>query len=228
LHDLYIEFAKIEAKGNFGETIDMCNRRWVYVDDGDLSELEVTPAGGCWPKLTRLCIFQAFNHHLSNPCTSLEGIEWQYFSNVLVLHLKGLRDVHGTLNLKGMKCLRSLRICSLGRLERLEGLSGLKNLIMFEWNSSRIGRQETYFVGCFPTSLKFLSIFGKNLVLEPNVFAQCNHLCKLVLQGVDMGELLDLSGFFSLDSVKLFYLKQQPILVLCTSEASKLKSLAVK
>jgi len=45
---------------------------------------------------------------------------------------------------------------------------------------------------------------------------------------VYIGELLDLSAFSSLDSVTLFLLNQQPILVLCTSKASELKSLVVK
>jgi len=53
MHDLYCEFVVLEAKGKLVEVEGIGNRRWVYIDfqDGDLSELEVTPIGGCWQNL---------------------------------------------------------------------------------------------------------------------------------------------------------------------------------
>jgi len=67
------------------------------------------------------------------------------------------------------------------------------------------------------------------VVLEPNVLAWCNLLCNLLLNGVDVGELLNLSNCSSLDSINLYFSNmRQTTLVLCTSKASTLKFLDIR
>ena len=138
VQDLYIEFAKLELQGKLDESTDLEDRRWVQIrNDDQLTELERTPSGGCWQKLVRLGIIEDYPPP-PNRIGSLEGIEWQFFSNVVVLVLEGWSLVQGTLNVKGLKCLRSLFLSGIDGLDRIEGLEGLKNLsFFFYWFHSR-------------------------------------------------------------------------------------------
>jgi hypothetical protein len=198
MHDLYIEFAKLEVQGKLDESTDLGDRKWVQIRNGDqLTGLERRPSGGCWQKLDRLSICQDYPQH-PNRIGSLEGIEWQFFSNVVVLDLVGFRLVQGTLNLKGLKCLRSLRLLLIDGLDRIEGLEGLKNLSYFSWfhwNDSAGGDME------FPASLRDLEIVV-DVWLSPNVVARCNNLRKLALHRI-RADNLDLSNCLSLQSVTL-------------------------
>jgi hypothetical protein len=54
MHDLYREFAELEVRGKLDKSADLEKRRWGYVDDGDLSELESSPSVGLSHKLIRL------------------------------------------------------------------------------------------------------------------------------------------------------------------------------
>jgi len=51
MHDLYLEFTKLEAKGSFNDSTNLKEWMWVYIDDGDLIDLKCKPEGGCWHKL---------------------------------------------------------------------------------------------------------------------------------------------------------------------------------
>lgn len=42
IHDLYREFVELEVKGKFDDETDLKDRKWVYVKNGDLTELEST------------------------------------------------------------------------------------------------------------------------------------------------------------------------------------------
>lgn len=234
MHDLYREFAELEAKGKFGDGADMASRKWVYVGldwGGDLSELEITPAGGCWSKLTRLWIRDYWYPRPDHvECiTSLEGIEWHHFPNVSMLHIHGLNHVLGTLNLKGMKQLRFLRLNGLDSLRRIEDLSVLTNLSYLEC-TIRFVFMATCSVGQFPASLKYLSIAGPSVFLSRNAVARCVKLCKLVLDEVRAGgEQLDLTNCSSLESVTLRYLGDVQIVLLPTAKgAPKLRILKIR
>jgi len=85
IHDLYIEFARLEVEGKFDKATNMCNRRWVnvVVDDGDFLELEVILVGSHWEKLSQLSI-QHINTHVALPIQSqvwreLNGSTFQMF-----------------------------------------------------------------------------------------------------------------------------------------------------
>jgi hypothetical protein len=199
VHDLYIEFVELELQGKLDESTDLKDRRWVKIGDGDqLTELERTPSGGCWQNLVRLGIHQDVNSRPPNPIESLEGIEWQFFSNVVVLDLTNLDLVQGTLNLKVLKCLRSLCLDNIGGLNRVEGLEGLKNLSYFKWHhwhDTAGGDMQ------FPASLRVLQL-EVPIWLGVDALALCKNLRKLQLQWI-RADNLDLSNCSSLQSVTL-------------------------
>jgi hypothetical protein len=199
VHDLYIEFAELELQGKLDEATDLEHRRWVQIRNGDqLTELERTPSGGCWQKLVRLRINQDDLPPRVGPIGSLEGIEWQFFSNVAVLDLRDLDFEEGTLNLKGLKCLRSLSLDDIWGLRRVEGLEGLKNLSYFYWcNPRRSAGSDMQ----FPASLRVLHILGR-IWLGPDALARCKNLRKLRLQWI-RADNLDLSNCLSLQSLTL-------------------------
>jgi hypothetical protein len=119
VHDLYIEFAALELQGKLDESTDLEDRRWMKIGNSDqLTELERTPSGRCWQKLVRLGIFHrdGSSSPPANPIESLEGIEWQYYSNVVIFELEGLFSLRGMLNLKSLKCLRSLHLINIQAL----------------------------------------------------------------------------------------------------------------
>jgi hypothetical protein len=224
VHDLYYEFAQLELQGKLDEITDLEERRWMYIMNGGFSMLESTPSGGCWQKLIRLGIEEKGSGPLpDNPIQSLEGIQWQCCSNVVLLELSGFRKVHGTLNLKGLKCLRTLQLFEMVGLDRLEGLEGLTNLTYFKWlhdygrdptdngiNHVEASNRHTY-IGQFPTSLQVLEI-KVGVWLQYDSLVRCNNLYKLKLSYVQSGNL-DLRNCSSLQSVTLNYVKKLPNLL---------------
>jgi hypothetical protein len=207
VHDLYIEFAELEVQGKLDESTDLEDRRCVQIRNGDqLTGLDRTPSGGCWQKLDRLGIYQDHWGFRSpaKQMETLEGIEWQYCSNVVILELQRLHWLRGTLNLKGLKCLRSLVVHNIRVLDRVEVLTGLKNLSYFKW----FGRDHYDGVDStgprieqFPASLRVLQIQG-GIWLGLDVLARCNKLRKLTLSGF-RGDNLDLSDCLALQRVSL-------------------------
>ena len=106
VHDLYMEFAVLESEGKLDESTDLENRRWVSIRNGDITELERRPSGGCWQKLSRLCIEgEVWNQRAKNRILCLEGVEWQFCSNVVVLELRGLDHGTGMAELGGPEVL---------------------------------------------------------------------------------------------------------------------------
>jgi hypothetical protein len=201
MHDLYTEFAELEVRGKLDESTDLEKRRWGYVDDGDLSELESSPCVG----LIRLCIKFGRSENITE---SLEVINWQYCSNVVVLKLEGnLRLGGGALNLELLKCLKSFSLRGVWGLARVEGLEGLKNLTYFKWENSSSGRckegEELWTqMGRFPASLMVLEIDGSEVLFGPDVLARCPKLRTLKLFVVQAGTL-DVSHCSSLRTLEL-------------------------
>ena len=229
MHDLYMEFAVLEGEGKLDESADFEHRRCVTIWNSDVTELERRPSGGCWQKLSRLGIVEGEqDQRPKNPIRSLEGIEGQFLSNVVVLKLEGLRSLRGRLNLEGLKCLRSLVFCGVDRLDVVEGLEGLRNLIYFKWYNWTSGRGfGTSISGQLPASLQVL-VMEVYVWLEPNVLVRCGKLCKLELSEI-RAEELDLSCCSSLQSVKIkSVVKLQTLsLPLTARGACRLKSLMI-
>jgi hypothetical protein len=225
MHDLYREFAELEVRGELDESTDLERRRWGYLDNRDLSELESTPSGRCWQKLIRLGICEEMFSPVGTATESLQGIEWKNCANVEVLKLHGLECIQGALSLERLKCLRSLELYGIGGLDRLVGLEGLKHLTYFTWYYiDPRGYEVQTHVGQFPASLKLLHI-AVRVLLGTDVLARCKNLSKLVLREV-RDDNLDLSNCSSLECVML---QQVPKLrtgvnVRC---ASRLRSLIV-
>jgi hypothetical protein len=201
MHDLYWEFAYLEVRGKLDESTDLEKRRWGYVDDGDLSELESSPSVGLSHKLIRLRI--EFGR-AANITESLEVINWQYCSNVVVLKLDGDLDCSGgVLSLEPLKCLRSFSSQFTWVLVRVEGLEGLKNLTYFNWeNLSSFRFQGQTHVGRFPASLMDLEILDSGVLFGPDVLARCTKLRRLKLEGVQV-VTLDVSNCSSLQTLEL-------------------------
>jgi len=59
MHDLYLEYAKLEAMGSFNESPNLRDWMWVYIKNSDFIELESKPKGGCWYKLIRVTIIHS-------------------------------------------------------------------------------------------------------------------------------------------------------------------------
>lgn len=79
MHDSYKEFVRLEMNGSADESTDLADRRWVYKRNGDLSEFDRKPQGGCWQKLIRLAIIQWERSesldHPDNPFKVYAGVE---------------------------------------------------------------------------------------------------------------------------------------------------------
>jgi Leucine-rich repeat (LRR) protein len=105
-HDLYLEFAKLEAKRG---SLDVRRWVWYHKEVAYPTDLARVPSGNCWPNLERVFVeydLISFDHN--RWMGIVEGIKWQHFSNVVVLHLFiGINEV---LDLRGLQCLRSLQL----------------------------------------------------------------------------------------------------------------------
>jgi hypothetical protein len=108
VHDLYIEFAELEVQGKLDESTDLEDRRCVQIRNGDqLTGLDRTPSGGCWQKLDRLGIYQD-HWEFRSPAKQmeiLEGIEWQYCSNVCDIGAPKIALATGDIELEGPEVL---------------------------------------------------------------------------------------------------------------------------
>ncbi|KAG0606381.1 hypothetical protein M758_9G136500 [Ceratodon purpureus] len=206
-HDLYREFAKLEVQGKLkGGSFQ--SRRFVYGNSHIPSELEMMPSGGVWENLIRVGIEKERRIPDENPGISgLEGIQWRYCSNVVVLKLDGIKSLKGVLNLKGLSCLRCLE-CWLHKLGGVEGLEDLVNLTYFRWFSEGVWEEDAIrpHLGQLPGSVKVVQVAGVGAILERDVFARCTSLCNLRLSdirahnGIDFGRC---SSLLTLDLCKI-------------------------
>jgi len=208
IHDLYLEFTKLEAKGFFNDSTNLRERKWVYIENSDLTELKCKPKGGCWHKLIRLTIkhlplYPNKYGGIVGQIGSLEGIKWDYFSNLEVLQLLGVLWGHRALNLEGLVCLRILEVVDVNHIDEIEVLEELKNLSHFiGYPQYSIHGMGAHIVGQLPLSLTRLKIWGDGVVLGSNLLAQCHNLRKLELAGVEASSL-DLRNCWSMESVTL-------------------------
>jgi hypothetical protein len=108
IHDLYLEFARLEAQGKL-MVLDMEERRWVYARDARPTELEEEPRSS-WKKLTRVCISGTSEYMKKSGITSLTTIEWKYCMNLVVLKLDFEYELSGVLNCKDLIRLRGLPV----------------------------------------------------------------------------------------------------------------------
>ncbi|KAG0576588.1 hypothetical protein KC19_5G091900 [Ceratodon purpureus] len=195
MHDLYREFAKLEVQGKLkGGSFQ--SRRFVYANSHP-SELEMMPCGGVWENLIRVGIEEeGGDPDEDGGILSLQGIQWRYCSNVVVLKLDGLKSLKEVLNLKGLSCLRCLELCWLHELGGVEGLEGLVNLTYFRWFSELDFWEEVAMrphLGQLPGSLKVLEVVGVRATIGRDVFARCTSLCNLTVvdilaqDGIDFG-----------------------------------------
>ncbi|KAG0611617.1 hypothetical protein M758_7G152900 [Ceratodon purpureus] len=207
VHDLYREFAKLESQGKLDKSANFGTRKWVWYEDAHPAELELTPFHGCWQNLTRIATMKKSwpSWHIDR---NLEGIEWRYCSNVVVLKLDGLKKLQGDLNLAALKCLRSLDLVDITALDSLEGLQDLRNLTYFRWvqDFNSVTQKPCTCKGKLPSSLKVLQLCVGVLWLRPDIFDNCTNLSKLELYNC-AADSLDFSNCLSLQSVVLCSLR---------------------
>ena len=200
IHDLYLEFARLEAQGKL-MVLDMEERRWVYARDARPIELGEEPRSS-WKKLTRVCISETYVYMVKSGMTSPTTIEWKYCTNLVVLNLDFCYRSTGVLNFKDLIRLRSLTVNTLSRISAsklsIEGLEGLKTLTYFKICDH--GDHGAY-VGQLPTSLKVMEVIGV-VVFERDVLALCTNLVSLKLKNVHTSDL-DLRSCTSLQEVEL-------------------------
>jgi hypothetical protein len=207
MHDLYREFAVMEAQGKLNSS-SFNSRRWMYWD-AHPSDLEMTPSGRCWENLIRVIIQQEYG--ADDAILSFQGVQWRYCSNVMVLKLVGLYNLNGVLNLKDLKCLRSLYLKDLRKLERLEGLEDLNSLTYFQWEGNCLAEdmESRRSLGQLPASLQILDlqIPGSVVYLRRDVFSRCTNLHGLNLCFVCADEGLDFRNFQSLQTIQLGWIQ---------------------
>ncbi|KAG0558565.1 hypothetical protein KC19_10G038200 [Ceratodon purpureus] len=230
MHDLYREFAKLEVQGKLIiKDKSFQSRRFVY--ESYPSELEMTPSGGVWENLVRVSIEEVVGRWYKDKwyedkwyedknggITSLEGIQWEHCSNVVVLKVGGLRNLKGVLNLKDLRSLRSLELRQLDKLGGVEGLEDLKNLAYFEWVQSEaiqdfvgscIFRLEEFkdpirpHLGQLPESLEVLRVERVGATVGRDVFARCSNLHNLKLVNIRALDGIDFGKCSSLLTLKL-------------------------
>jgi len=206
IHDLYREFATLEAQGKLMAS-DMEKRVWVYARDALPTELVEEPRGS-WKKLTRVCIEGTYGNMNKSMITNLRTIGWKYYTHLVILKLDNLCELSGVLNFKDLIRLRSLTVRIGGdRISAskfsIEGLEGLKSLtyfkMHFDWDET-----EAY-VGQLPTALTVLEVDAV-VVFERDVLALCTNLVSLKLRAVNTSDL-DLRSCSSLQKVELTHIK---------------------
>ncbi|KAG0606386.1 hypothetical protein M758_9G137000 [Ceratodon purpureus] len=206
MHDLYGEFAKLEVQGKLkGGSFQ--SRRFVYANSHIPPELEMMPSGGVWENLIRVGIEEERRIPDENRGISgLEGIQWRYCSNVVVLKVDGIKSLKGVLNLKGLSCLRSLELYELVELGGVEGLEDLVNLTYFRWffeNSlSEIAMRPH--LGQLPGSLKVLEVEGVGATVGRDLFSRSSNLCNLRLLDIRAHNGIDFGRCSSLQTLVLF------------------------
>ena len=200
IHDLYREFAGLEAQGHL-IPVDMEERRWVYATDGLPTEMEDEPRSS-WKKLTRVCISDPYPFVKKSGFRSPSAITWKYCTNLVVLKLDGLFELSGVLNFKDLIRLKSFTVKA-GGLSPLkfsiEGLEGLNTLTYFSMVCAFEDRGAN--VGQLPAALKVLEVDAA-VVFERDVLALCTNLVSLKLRRVCTSDL-DLKSWTSLQEVEL-------------------------
>ncbi|KAG0562058.1 hypothetical protein KC19_9G114400 [Ceratodon purpureus] len=203
-HDLYREFAKLEVQGKLKGGSFQC-RRFVYANSHP-SELEMMPSGGVWENLIRVGIEEE-GRDRDEDCgiSSLQGIQWRYCSNVVVLKVDGLMHLKGVLNLKGLSCLRSLDLYDLVEPGGVEGLEDLNNLTYFRWfvERARSKNASRPHLGQLPGSLKVLLVERVGVTVGRDVFARCTSLCNLALGNIRAHDGIDFGRCSSLQTLAL-------------------------
>ena len=133
VHDLYLEFAKLEVKRGALDT-----RLWVWYDREVAYPTDPVrmPSSNCWLKLEGVPVKYRNNADLIDTSVqwmgTIEGVKWQHFSNLVVLQL--FISGHEVLDLRGLRCLRSLELNwdnsngSYNGRTKLVGLGELRNL----------------------------------------------------------------------------------------------------
>ena len=203
MHDLYREFATLEAQGKL-MALDMEERRWVFARDALPIELEDEPRSS-WKLLTRVLISET---HEESRIMSVRTIEWKYCTNLVVLNLDYLYGFSGVWNFKDLIRLRSLTVHTYERQFpaskwSIEGLEGLKSLTYFkvvDINFGHVGYGRAH-VGQLPAALKVLEVDAP-AVFERDILALCTNLVSLKLNIVKSADL-DLRSCASLQKVKL-------------------------
>ncbi|KAG0570617.1 hypothetical protein KC19_6G175300 [Ceratodon purpureus] len=195
MHDLYREFAKLEASGKLKD-LDFEERKWAYYKKSYPTELlEMMPSRGGWQNLTRVGVVDDWS--IEGRSLSLEGIEWTSLSNVVVLKLCET----GGSDLKGLRCLKSLELVNYNPRNTLDGLQDLKHLVYFKWDW--FGDCIEVFLGKLPASLKVLRLNGDVISLGSGIFDLCSNLAKLELRNCGAGNL-DFRNCSSLQRLELW------------------------
>ena len=199
IHDLYREFARLEAQGKLMAS-NTEERRWVYARDAHHAELVEKPRSG--NMLTRVCISDPYRMMQKSGITSLSAIEWKYYTNLVVLKLDELYELHGVLNFKDLIWLRSLTVKT-GGFSRfrfsIEGLEGLRTLTYFKMHCG--GEDTKASVGKLPAALKVLELSG-SVEFMWKAFALCTNLVSLKLRSI-YTLVLDLRSCTRLQKVEL-------------------------
>ncbi|KAG0562237.1 hypothetical protein KC19_9G129000 [Ceratodon purpureus] len=208
MHDLYREFANLEASGKLKD-LDFKKRKWAYYENSYTTEcLKMMPSRGRWQNLTRFGIGQEedrFGIEEEKPRRlEIERIKWSYLSDVVVL--KVCCDLHQRdldLNLKGLGCLKSLDLENVCPLDIRDGLQNLEHLVYFKCFLSHDA-----FLEKLPASLEVLLLEGSyGLSLGSGVFDLCSNLAKLEVTGCRAGNL-DFRNCSSLQRLQLKGLHQ--------------------
>jgi hypothetical protein len=207
IHDLYREFATLEAQGKLMAS-DMEKREWVYARDALPTKLVEEPRDS-WKKLTRVCIAETYGNIAKSRITNLRTIGWKYYTHLVILKLHNLCEFSGVLNFKDLIRLRSftvhIRGCGISASKfSIEGLEGLKSLtyfkMSFDWEDI-----EAY-VGQLPATLTVLEV-DVAVVFERDVLALCTNLVSLKLWNVNTSSTLDFRSCSSLQKVELIDIK---------------------
>ncbi|KAG0592069.1 hypothetical protein KC19_1G222500 [Ceratodon purpureus] len=205
MHDLYREFAKLEVQGKL-KGGGFQSRRFVYANVHIPSELEMMPSGGVWENLIRVGIVQeGWDRDGDRGISSLQGVQWRYCSNIVVLKLERLYSLKGVLNLKGLSYLRSLELSDLFELGGVEGLEDLVNLTYFRWFSEDWLSEDAIrpHLGQLPGSLTVLEVEGVGATVRRDVFARCTNLCILALDYIRAQDGIDFGRCSSLQTLDL-------------------------
>ncbi|KAG0575671.1 hypothetical protein KC19_5G022200 [Ceratodon purpureus] len=211
MHDLYREFANLEASGKLKD-LDFKKRKWAYYENSYPTEcLKMMPSRGRWQNLTRFGIEEEWEEKPRR----LERIKWSYLSDVVVLKLWCDGKHPGDLDLKGLRCLKSLDLVNVCPLDIRDGLQNLEHLVYFKW----VFRNDV-FLEKLPASLEVLLLEGsyRMFSLGSGVFDLCFNLAKLELRDCRAGNL-DFRNCSSLQRLQLFDL-HHPDLEACVSELS--------
>ncbi|XP_024395150.1 disease resistance protein UNI-like [Physcomitrium patens] len=164
MHDLFREFAKWKAKA-----MNLDTQECLYVTD-NITELRKERAGNCCQELARIAL------KLGYDLRSFAGIQWKYFSNVVVLKLFECDLGDEVLDLKWLKLLKSLDVNGCEGLTQLPGLQELKDLTYLRLVSVEIDIET---LNQLPVSLKYLHL--QDLRNLPNL-DHCTNLLELTVE----------------------------------------------